>query len=156
VSANAPPPEQPAAGLDRALTYRLHLLHKLVDRASQLAYPQATGLTASDARCLGAVGAFGPLSVVELGRLAQLDKGQASRATRTLVDQGLIRKQADPQDARAVVLTLTAQGRQAYRRTLKLVARRNDEAFGCLSEREQAQLGRLLDRLIEHNQPDGN
>jgi DNA-binding MarR family transcriptional regulator len=127
VSANAPPPEQPAAGL-----------------------------TASDARCLGAVGAFGPLSVVELGRLAQLDKGQASRATRTLVDQGLIRKQADPQDARAVVLTLTAQGRQAYRRTLKLVARRNDEAFGCLSEREQAQLGRLLDRLIEHNQPDGN
>lgn len=154
MSANAQPPDQPATGLDRALTYRLHLLHKLVDRDSQLAYPKATGLTASDARCLGAIGSFGPLSVVELARLAQLDKGQASRAARSLVAQELLRKQPDPQDARAVVLTLTAKGRQAYRRTLKLVARRNEEAFGCLSERELAQLGRMLDRLIAHNRRD--
>ena len=155
MSANAPTPE-PTAGLDRALTYRLHLLHKLVDRESQLAYPKATGMTASDARCLGAVGAFGPVSVVELARLAQLDKGQASRAARSLVAQGLLRRQADAQDARVVQLSLTAQGRQAWRRTMRLIARRNEEAFGCLSEREQAQLGRMLDRLIAHNRRDGD
>lgn len=152
MSANDPTPE-PAPGLDPALTDRLHLLHKRIDRESQIAYPKATGLSASDARCLGAVGAFGPVSVVELARLAQLDKGQASRAARALVAGGLLRKQADAQDARAVQLTLTAQGRQVHRRMMRLVARRNEEAFGCLSDRERALFGRMLDRLIAHNRP---
>jgi len=142
-------PAAPAVG--RPLIDRLHQLHKLVDRETQLAFPTATGLGPSDGRCLAVAGAAGPLSVNELARLSQLDKGQASRAAQSLVALGLLRRQAHPHDARSVQLSLTAAGRRTWQRTIRLLAQRDDAAFACLSDRDRATLGRLLDRLIEHN-----
>lgn len=120
--------------LDRALSYRLHLLHKLTDQQSQRTYLDASGLSLSDSRCLGAVGAFEPLSVNDLARQAILNKGQVSRAAQSLVAQGLILKEDCPQDGRGVVLTLSAKGRTAWQLTMSLIEQRNQAIFGCLSE----------------------
>ena len=84
--------------LDRTLTYRLHQLHKLTDADSQSVYPERTGLSMSDGRCLTTVGTFEPLSVKELAIKANLNKGQASRAAQALVDQGLVLKVDHPED----------------------------------------------------------
>ncbi|MEY5098033.1 MAG: hypothetical protein RJA36_752 [Pseudomonadota bacterium] len=135
-------------GLERTLSYRLHLLHKLTDQQSQHAYPRETGLTLSDGRCLATIGSFEPVSVKDLAERANLDKGQASRAAQALVEQGLVSKQASPQDSRAVLLALTPAGRQAWARTMALIERRNEEMFACLSPAERASLGEMLDRLI--------
>jgi DNA-binding MarR family transcriptional regulator len=135
--------------LNRALTYRLHRLHKLTDLESQREYPAATGLTISDGRCLGAIGAFGPLSIKDLAQMANLNKGQASRAAQSLVDQGLVSKQAVIQDGRGVSLSLTRQGEHTWQKTMGMIARRNHEIFGCLSQQEAQQFSMLLDRLIE-------
>lgn len=147
-------PAGSAVALDRTLSYRLHLLHKVTDLVSQQRYLEDTGLTMSDGRCLTAVGSFEPLSVNELARYANLNKGQASRAAQALVDQGLVRKQDNEADGRGVTLSLTAAGRKAWARAMDMVHRRNQEIFGCLSTSEQQQLSRLLDRLIEHNSQD--
>lgn len=144
-----PPSESPA--LDRRLSYRLHLLHKLIDQVSQAAYPREAGLSLSDGRCLAAIGAFEPLSVKDLAAQANLTKGQASRAAQALVDQGLVRKQDSPDDGRGVVLTLSAPGRKACARTMAVIDRRNEQIFGCLSGTERTTLSALLDRLIRHN-----
>jgi DNA-binding MarR family transcriptional regulator len=144
------PPASPAA-LDRTLSYRLHLLHKLTDMDSQHAYLREAGLSLSDGRCLATIGTFEPLSVKDLAQRANLDKGQASRAAQALVDQGLVCKQHDKADARGVVLTLTDAGRTAFERTMALVRRRNQQIFGCLSEAEQQTLSTLFDRLIDHS-----
>jgi DNA-binding MarR family transcriptional regulator len=135
--------------LDRTLTYRLHLLHKLSDIESQRAYASDAGLSMSDARCLTAVGSFAPLSVNDLAQKANLNKGQASRAAQSLVDQGLVRKEASATDGRGVVLTLTAKGNTVWRRAMKVVEQRNHEIFGALSEAEREQLGEFFDRLID-------
>ena len=111
--------------LDRTLTYRLHLLHKLTDVKSQRAYVVGAGLSMSDGRCLTAVGTFAPLSVNELAKKANLDKGQASRAAQSLVEQGLVLKAASPTDGRGVVLTLTPPGRAAWQRAMAVVGQRN-------------------------------
>lgn len=137
--------------LERSLTYRLHLLHKLSDQASQSRYLSDAGLSLSDGRCLATVGAFEPLSVRDLAEHANLNKSQASRAAQALVDQGLVDKRDSAEDGRGVVLTLTAKGRQLWTRTMALIERRNVEIFGCLSDAEQATLGAYLDRLIQHN-----
>lgn len=134
--------------LDRTLTYRLHLLHKLTDLVSQRAYLNGTGLSMSDGRCLTAVGSFAPLSVMDLAQKANLTKGQASRAAQSLVDQALVRKVASPTDGRGVVLTLTPKGRVAWRRAMQVVAQRNEDIFGVLSAAEKAQLSDWFDRLI--------
>lgn len=137
--------------LERTLTYRIHLLHKLTDRESQRLYPMKTGLSLSDGRCLTAIGAFEPMSVNRLAQLANLDKGQASRAARSLVEQGLVAKGDVPGDARGVALTLTPRGRKAWHKTMDFVARRNQDIFDCLDARERQLLGELLDRLIARN-----
>lgn len=136
--------------LDRFLTYRLHMLHKLSDRASHELYVQECGLGLGEARCLAAVGSFDALSVNRLAFEANLDKAQASRAAQSLVDQGLLSKAASEADARAVELKLTAAGRQRWTQVMAAINRRNDEIFGCLSLEERAQLGDFFHRLIAH------
>ncbi len=136
--------------LDQFLTYRLHLVSKLTDKFSSDAYADEFGLPVGEARCLAAVGNFAPLSVVELAGRANLHKGPASRAAQSLADRGLIAKQASETDGRGVVLTLTPAGRKLWTGVMRLIARRNDEIFGCLSSSEQRELGAMLDRLIAH------
>jgi DNA-binding MarR family transcriptional regulator len=146
----AAPATAPHDPLDRTLSYRLHLLHKITDHESQRAYVADAGLSMSDGRCLAAIGAFEPMSVNDLARLANLNKGQASRAAQSLVDQGLVRKAASSVDARGVVLTLSAAGRRKWQRAMAVIDQRNTAIFGCLSEREQATLSKMFDRLIAH------
>ena len=136
--------------LGATVTFRLHTLAKLTDRVSQAAYLAEAGLPLGEGRCLSAIGSFRPLSVNDLAAAANLDKGQASRAAQSLVDQGLVRKQASPIDGRGVVLTLTAKGERVWQRVMDLVERRNAEITGCLSGAEREQLDRLLDRLVAH------
>jgi DNA-binding MarR family transcriptional regulator len=136
--------------LDRTLTYRLHQLHKLTDADSQSAYPEHTGLSMSDGRCLTTIGTFEPLSVKELAEKANLNKGQASRAAQSLVNQGLVLKADHPGDGRGVLLTLTSDGRGVFERAMPMVSQRNKQIFACLTEQEQAHLSGMFDRLIAH------
>lgn len=136
--------------LDRTVTHRLHTLSKLTDRVSQAAYRQEAGIPLNEGRCLSAVGAFAPLSVNDLARLANLTKGQASRAAQTLVDQGLVDKQVSALDGRGVVLKLTPRGQQTWRRARAVIKRRNEEVVACLDEAERRQFDRLLDKLVAH------
>ena len=136
--------------LDRTLTYRLHQLHKLTDADSHAAYPEHTGLTMSDGRCLSTIGTFEPLSVKALAEKANLNKAQASRAAQALVDQGLVHKADHPGDGRGVVLSLLPAGRLVFERAMALVSQRNAHILACLNGQEQALLSDLLDRLIGH------
>ncbi|CAB3899000.1 MULTISPECIES: MarR family winged helix-turn-helix transcriptional regulator [Achromobacter] len=138
--------------LERFLTYRLHVLNKITDRDTNRAYLEDCGIPLGEARCLAAIGRYAPLSVNDLARAANLNKGQASRSAQALVDRGLVEKALSASDGRGVVLTPTAAGMTQYQRVVDLIARRNDEIFGCLDAEEQRALGAMLDRLIEHLQ----
>jgi len=136
--------------LDRYLTYRLHMLNKLSDRASHEAYVAGCGLPLGEARCLAAIGSFPSLTVNSLAFEANLDKGQASRAAQSLVDQGLVSKHASAVDGRSVTLSLTPGGKARWKKTMALIDQRNQAIFGCLSDAERQQLGDMFDRLLSH------
>ena len=138
--------------LERFLTYRLHVVNKLSDRDTHRAYLERLELPLSEARCLAAIGRFEPLSVKDLARAANLDKGQASRSAQSLVERGLADKTVSDTDARGVWLTLTPPGADMYDRVIRLIETRNQEIFGCLSAAEREQLGSLLDRVGRHLQ----
>lgn len=142
--------------LERFLTYRLHVLNKITDRDTNRAYLEDCGIPLGEARCLAAVGRYAPLSVNDLARAANLNKGQASRSAQALVDRGLVEKALSASDGRGVVLTPTQAGMAQYQRIIDLIAQRNEEIFGCLSAGEQQALGEMLDRLIEHLQTQEN
>lgn len=143
----------PAQRLDGFLTYRLHQVNKITDKASAEAYAEMFALPVGEARCLAAIGNFAPLSVNQLAARANLDKAQASRAAQALVERGLVAKEASAADGRGVVLDLTPPGRRLWTRVMRLIARRNEEIFGCLTAAEQRQLATLLDRVLDHARP---
>jgi DNA-binding MarR family transcriptional regulator len=136
--------------LDEFLTYRLHQVNKITDKASTDAYAGELGLGVGEARCLAAIGNFAPLSVNQLAARANLDKAHASRAAQSLVERGWVRKEASDTDARGVVLSLTAEGRRWWQRVMRLIARRNEEIFGCLERKDRETLADLLDRVVRH------
>ncbi|MCW3155249.1 MarR family transcriptional regulator [Achromobacter spanius] len=142
--------------LERFLTYRLHVLNKITDRDTNRAYLEDCGIPLGEARCLAAIGRYAPLSVNDLARAANLNKGQASRSAQALVDRGLVEKALSTSDGRGVVLTPTPAGMAQYQRIIDLIAQRNQEIFGCLDASEQQVLGEMLDRLIEHLQTQEN
>lgn len=144
------PPKRKPLSLDRTITHRLHTLTKITDRVSQAAYESDAGIPYSEGRCLAAIGTFSPLSVNDLAHRANLNKGQASRAAQSLVDQGMVRKEASATDGRGVVLTPTSKGERIWQRLMLVIERRNAEIVSCLAASEVEQFSALLDRLVEH------
>ena len=58
-----------------------------------------------------------------------------------------------PGDGRGVVLTLTPAGRKIFKRAMAMIQQRNQDIFGCLTEKEQGALSAMFDRLITHARP---
>jgi len=137
------------AGLDQFLTYRLHVLNKLSERGSSERMQAKLGITLPEARLIAAVGSFGPFSVMELARHANLDKSQASRAADALMRRGLMRRDASEEDGRLVLVSLTPEGRALYRRVMPIARKWNTDFFACLDERERNTLHQVFDKLIQ-------
>jgi DNA-binding MarR family transcriptional regulator len=137
------------AGLEQLLTYRLHVLNKLAERGISERYQDKLGVTLPEARVIAAVGSFGPFSIMELARHANLDKSQASRAAEALIRQGLVKRQASTEDGRVVLVSLTPEGRALYRRVMPIARKWNGDLFNCLGEKEKLALGEALDKVIE-------
>jgi len=139
------------AGLEQFLTYRLHVLNKLAERGISARYQAKLGVTLPEARVIAAVGSFGPFSIMELARHANLDKSQASRAAEALIRQGLMQRRPSAEDGRVVLVSLTPEGRALYRKVMPIARKWNGDMFDCLDEDEQAALGAALDKVISAN-----
>ena len=137
------------AGLEQFLTYRLHVLNKLSERGASERYQAKLGITLPEARLIAAVGAFGPFSVMELARHANLDKSQASRAAEALMRRGLMQRNASEEDGRLVLVSLTPDGRALYRKVMPVARKWNVDLFASLDDKERDALARALDKVID-------
>ena len=137
------------AGLEQFLTYRLHVLNKLAERGISERYQEKLGVTLPEARVIASVGSFGPFSIMELARHANLDKSQASRAAEALIRQGLVQREPSAEDGRVVLVSLTTQGRALYRKVMPIARKWNGDLFDCIDEQEKVAFGHALDKIIE-------
>ncbi|WP_322054630.1 MarR family winged helix-turn-helix transcriptional regulator [Paraburkholderia bannensis] len=134
--------------IEELFTYRLHVLKKQTDRTMNEAFASALALTLTEARILLSVGAFGPISVSDLGRASNLDRSQASRATDALERKGLLEKTSNEADARGVLVKLSAQGRNTYRRASAISTAQNEAILATLSAHEREVLESALAKLV--------
>lgn len=139
-----------APKVDQLLTYRIHALNKLTERGVSERYQIKAGVTLPEARVVQAVGTFGPFSIMNLARHANLDKSQASRAADALIQRGLLQRHASPEDGRVVLVSLTSEGLQIFRKLVPLARKWNEELVSTLSETERAALNRALDKVLAH------
>jgi DNA-binding MarR family transcriptional regulator len=96
---------------DSALLREVARLHLQLQRA-RVASCGDTGST----QCfiLGEIYRSGPITLADLGRRLALDKGWISRAVESLVQDGLLVKESHSEDRRAVVISLSKDGRKRY------------------------------------------
>jgi DNA-binding MarR family transcriptional regulator len=90
-----------------------------------------------------------PLTVSELGEAIGVDQPRASRLVQQGVEFGLVRREADPDDARRTRIVLTAKG-EAFVRGFH--DQRRDAITAALTsftDAERADLARLLTKLAD-------
>lgn len=89
------------------------LMHAFRSRQYAAQEVEPLALTHLDGKVLGIIGRAGQLRQSEL--IAQLgrDKGQVARMIAGLCERGLLAREVDEEDRRAVLLSLTAPGRNA-------------------------------------------
>jgi DNA-binding MarR family transcriptional regulator len=126
-----------------------------VSRLNTLAIENAAaemGMTASEGAVLGMLVAAGPvLSPTRLQVLVIQSPGGLTKTLRRLEDAGYVRRVADPDDRRSLLVELTAKGRKVSERVSSSVAAHYDDVLAGLAtaEREalRGALADVLDRL---------
>jgi DNA-binding MarR family transcriptional regulator len=88
-----------------------------------------------------------PLSVSEVGEAIGVDQPRASRLIQQAVELGLVRREADPDDARRTRTALTDEGRTLARGFRGQRREQLQEALADFTEAERADLARLLTKL---------
>ncbi|MFL9933572.1 MarR family transcriptional regulator [Paraburkholderia sp. RL18-103-BIB-C] len=133
---------------DESLTYRLKALTKIADRMSAELSREKLGLPYPEASIIGVVGTFGPQTIMDISRRANLDKSQASRTVDALLAKGILGRTGNEQDGRSVIISLSAEGRKIFRKVGPTMDRRDRELYECLSEPESEALRYLLDKIL--------
>jgi len=105
----------------------------------ELTSPQALGLSA--------VVVEGPLRIGVLADRLGVSVATASRMVDALVARGLVRRESDPSDARAVRVAATARGQRDHRSRRERFVRALESLMDDLSEVERRQLAESLEAL---------
>jgi DNA-binding MarR family transcriptional regulator len=108
------------------------------------------GLTHPQYLVMLALWQHGPLAVKDLSRLLQLDPGTMSPLIKRLETAGLLRRDRDPRDERALAISLTDRGRALRAEAERIPAGIVDRLGMDLAELTQLQ--RSLTRVIAASQ----
>lgn len=90
-----------------------------------------------------------PLSVGEIAEAVGVDQPRASRLVQQSVELGLVRREADPDDARRTRVALTDAGTRLVRGFRGERREAIDAALAAFTDDERAELARLLTKLAD-------
>ena len=131
--------------------YWPYLVTVLADRIARRtsALVKTEGLNLSQWRVLAAIAEVPGRTSVEVVTVTPMDKGIVSRATKALLEMGLVRRVASQLDGRISHLHLTQSGDALYHRLMPQVSEVLQLASTALSEDNQNQLGSDLSLLLQ-------
>jgi DNA-binding MarR family transcriptional regulator len=107
----------------------------------------SVSLSETNLGALRLVQRHGPVAVSEVAHRLEVDLSNASRQLRALEDQGLVTRNADPDDRRVARVAITAAGRRVLERARAIALNDYAVALDDWSARDRAQLADLLDRF---------
>ena len=97
--------------------------------------------------CLNKLRIRGEQSQVELSDAIFSDGPNVTRILGGLERRGLVKRRRDSEDARRVLVTLTAKGRKQHDAFASVVEVERTSLFADISEREAQQVKRVFDKL---------
>jgi DNA-binding MarR family transcriptional regulator len=96
------------------------------------------------------------LTMTGLGQRVVLSRTRISRVVDELTDAGLVRREANPSDARSAFAVLTLEGRQRFKQAAPVYLAGIEQHFAAvLSDHDLRALGSALGRVREQSASDG-
>lgn len=123
------------------------MVGNLMSRGAALHYRRRFDVSLWEWRAIALLGAQPGRSLNELAKVVDLDKGLASRVVTALADRGIVLRRTAEHDARAIRLSLTAEGERLYKGLIKAASARNDAFLSALTPDEWNVLDRALTKL---------
>jgi DNA-binding MarR family transcriptional regulator len=105
------------------------------------------GITPGQARAIGILRRHGGMRLNELSDHLRIAPRSTTEVVDALQDHGLAERSPDPQDRRAIVVTLTAEGERVGQAVRSAHAAEGETFFGKLSEADRETLARILRSL---------
>ena len=98
------------------LPYRLLLLSRMIDRATQRSLTDPFDLSLAEWRLLAIATALGPCTASEIGAAGQIDRAEISRALGKLEASGLLQRSPDPDHGKRKIIKPTKAGSDTIHR----------------------------------------
>lgn len=90
----------------------------------------------------------GEITQVKLAEQAKTDPMMTSQVMRALESRGLVERAKHPRDTRALVLSITKEGRELVKKAIPVVEQVDHEFFSRISTGEQDSLVAMLKDLV--------
>ena len=129
------------------LTFRLARLQSRLNAQAIRLLRDHSELSLTEWRILVVSILTGDITLSELARVTQLDKGQLSRAVATMVDKKLLTSEINADDHRQHILSVTDAGRAAHEDVDPLMQERQTRLTSNFDEGDEEVLSALLDKL---------
>lgn len=133
--------------LEDLIPVRIARLTEIFIRVATLAFTESLGLRATDLRILNVLHADDEVSVAEISRRARIDKAWIGRLVREMEEKKLVSRKPHPNDARAMLVSLTDEGRALQKKLLPVALMHEQRALGGI---DRAEFIAMLD-LFERN-----
>jgi DNA-binding MarR family transcriptional regulator len=101
-------------------------------------------ITPSHARAMGALARHGEIRLSELSDHLHIAPRTATEVVDALQERGFAQRQADPDDRRATLVSLTDEGKRVSDAIRSTRAAEAERFFGTLSAADRAHLSRIL------------
>ncbi len=118
------------------VAFKVIHLADTISRGATLVYEKQFGLNNSELRAMIVLRDMQPLTFADLGRLGHIDKAWVSRSVASLLERGLVSREAHPTDSRMGLLRLTEAGLQLTRAFASVAHERQKRLLAGLSQRE--------------------
>jgi DNA-binding MarR family transcriptional regulator len=143
-SRSTPAPTPAPTPLTGLVAFKLIHLADTISRAATLVYEKQFGLNNSELRAMIALRDLQPLTIADLSRVGRIDKAWVSRSVASLLDRGLVSREAHPTDQRMALIRLTPAGLDLTRAFEPVAHARQKRLLVGLSQREAF---RVIDML---------
>lgn len=132
--------------------YPPYLMNRIMGRYNAALKEEmaALGLTTPQMRALAVLSVLNGILIGQLAVYAVVQQSTLSRALDALAQDGLIRRETDGTDSRAVRVFLTDAGREAYDRLWPHMAQANDAMFRGISDAEQRAFTQTLRTMLRN------
>ena len=139
----------PLLKLETFLPYRLNVLAAVVSTGLARVYASRFGLDIPGWRVLATLGQFGEATGTVIGQHSHMHKSKVSRAVSDLMERGLVEGIRSKHDGRAMVISLTEEGRRMYQDIVPLALAYEQTLLASLSDQERAVLERVAMLLTQ-------